>query len=213
MKKLWLFHAGGDLETIRHEILQNGLYEIAGVLALEEGSDGMPSPPVKAALAQARQDGDVCFIVGDARLLNQSRLAAYMAIKAAGGRVVPLKSRSASVADGVRLRENVFIDHAARLLPGASIGANTWIMQNSQLGTNCKVGSSCWIGVNCQISEHATLGKNCTLGHGTVIGPGVALPDWSAIGSNVSILQSPKHTLFIDPRFRAPVHIFNSRQL
>jgi acetyltransferase-like isoleucine patch superfamily enzyme len=132
-----------------------------------------------------------------------------MAIKAGGGLIISLKVLSSSVADGVKLRENVLIDHAARVLPGASIGANTWVMQNSELGTNCKVGSSCWIGPNCQISERATLGKNCTLGHGTIIGPDVALPDWSTLGNNVTITQSPRTTLFIDPRFRAPVYIFN----
>jgi hypothetical protein len=47
------------------------------------------------------------------------------------------------------------------------------------------------------------------LGHGTFIGPDVALPDWSTISSNVTITQSPDTTLFIDPRFRAPVRIFN----
>jgi carbonic anhydrase/acetyltransferase-like protein (isoleucine patch superfamily) len=209
MKKLWLFYAGGDLEHIRHEILRYGQYEIVRVLDLEEGGYGTHQPPDKAILAQARQDGTSCFIIGDARLLNQSRLAAYMAIKAGGGRIIPLKVLSSSVADGVKLRENVWIDHAARVLPGASIGANTWVMQNSELGTNCKVGSSCWIGPNCQISERATLGKNCTLGHGTIIGPDVALPDWSTLGNNVTITQSPSTTLFIDPRFRAPVRIFN----
>ena len=209
MKKLWLFHAGGDLEHIRHEILRDGQYEIVRVLDLEEGGYGTHRPPDKAILAQARQDSAACFIIGDARLLNQSRLAAYMAIKAGGGRIVPLKVLSSSVANGVKLRENVWIDHAARVLPGASIGANTWVMQNSELGTDCKVGSSCWIGPNCQISERATLGKNCTLGPGTIIGPDVALPDWSTLGNNVTIMQSPITTLFIDPRFRAPVHIFN----
>jgi UDP-3-O-[3-hydroxymyristoyl] glucosamine N-acyltransferase len=209
MKKLWLFHAGGNLEQIRHEILRDGQYEIAGVLTLEEGGDGTHQPPDKTILAQARRNGDACFIIGDARLLNQSRLAAYMEIKSGGGRIIPLKSPSSSVANDVKLRENVWVDHAARVLPGVSIGANTWVMQNSELGTSCKVGSSCWIGPNCQISERATLGKNCTLGHGTVIGPDVALPDWSTIGSNVTITQSPSTTLFIDPRFRAPVHIFN----
>ncbi|MCS4511207.1 UDP-glucose 4-epimerase [Xylophilus ampelinus] len=210
MKKLWLFHTGGDLKQIRHEIVRDAQYEIAGVHLLEKGGDDMPSPPIKALLAQARQDGDACFVIGDARLLNQSRLAAYMAIKAAGGRIIPLKASSASIADGVRLRENVWVDHAARVLPGVSMGANTWIMHNSELGTHCKVGSSCWIGPHCQISERATLGKNCTLGHGTVIGPDVVLPDWSTIGSNVTITHSPHTTLFIDSRFRAPVHIFNS---
>lgn len=209
MKKLWLFHVGGDLERIRHEITRNGQYEIAGVLAVEGGDYGTSQLSDKAILAQARQNGDDCFIIGDARLLNQYRLAAYMAIKAGGGRIVPLKAPSASVADDVKLRENVWVDHAARVLPGVSIGANTWVMQHSELGTQCKVGSSCWIGPNCQISERATLGKNCTLGNGVVIGPDVVLPDWSAINSNVTITQSPATTLFIDPRFRAPVHIFN----
>jgi len=209
MKKLWLFHADGDLEYIRHEILRDGQYEIVRVLDLKEGIYSTDQPPDKAILAQARQDGAACFIIGDARLLNQSRLAAYMAIKAGGGRIISLKARSSYIADGVKLRENVWIDHAARVQPGVSIGANTWVLQNSELGTNCKVGSSCWIGTNCRISERATLGKNCTLGHGTVIGPHVVLPDWSTIGSNVTIMQSPDTTLFIDPRFRAPVHIFN----
>lgn len=211
MKKLWLFHAGGDLEAVRHEILRGGHYEIAGVRVLDEDVDGaLPPSPVREVLAQARADGDVCFIVGDARLLNQSRLAAYMAVKAAGGRIVPLAAQSASVAAGVKLRENVWIDHAARVLPGVSLGANTWVLQHSDLGAHCRIGSSCWIGPNCQIAERATLGRNCTLGPGTVIGPGVVLPDWSTIGGNVTIDRSPTTTVFIDHRFRAPVHIFNS---
>ncbi len=209
MKKLWLFHASGDLERVRHEILRDSLYEIAGVLALEQDVHGAPQVADKEILAKARQDEAACFIVGDAQLLNQYRLAAYLAIKGAGGRIISIKAPSSSVADGVKLRENVWIDHAVRVLPGVSIGANTWVMRNSELATNCKIGSSCWIGTNCQISERATLGKNCTLGHNTIIGPDVVLPDWSTIGSNVTITHSPKNTLFIDPRFREPVHVFN----
>jgi acetyltransferase-like isoleucine patch superfamily enzyme len=209
MKKLWLFNAGGNLEQVRHEVVRGGEYAIADVSTFEDGEYGSQLVPDRATLSQVRQAGGYCFIVGNERMLNQARLAAYMAIKAGGGKVIALQSIGSSVAEGVRFRENVWIDRGARILSGANIGANTWVMQNSEIGTNCKVGSSCWIGPNCQISEGATLGKNCTLGRGSVIGPDVVLPDWSSIGNNVVLTKSPKNILFIDPRFRAPVHIFN----
>jgi UDP-3-O-[3-hydroxymyristoyl] glucosamine N-acyltransferase len=209
MKKLWLFNAGGNLEQVRHEIVRSGEYAIAEVLTMEEGEYGTKLVPDRAILTQVRQAGGFCFIVCDERMLNQARLAAYMAIKAGGGRVIALQALSSSVSGCIKFRENVWIDHGVRILPGANIGANTWIMQNSELGANCKLGSSCWIGPNCQISEGATLGKNCTVGRGSVIGPYVVLPDWSSIGSNVTVTQSPKAALFIDSRFRSPVHIFN----
>jgi len=209
VKKLLIFHANGHLERILHEVAQDGIYQIAGIISAEEISKSIPLFPDLDGLTHADRADGTFFICGDARLLNQHRLSAYMEVKRRGWPITSLKSAAASVATAVKLRENVYIDRGARVLLGARIGANSWIMQGSELGANCSVGSSCWIGVNCRISERATLGKNCTLGDGVVIGAGVVLPAWSSIKSYDRIMVSPTTTTFTDSRFKSPVFLFN----
>ncbi len=148
------------------------------------------------------------FISAGNEYLNQDRLAAYMAAKQSGLKVVAISSISADISAEIRLRENVFIDDNVRILPHANIGANTWIMRNTEIGVGAKLGSSCWISSNCIIGDGATLGKNCTLGSGVIIGSGVSLPAWSVINQPVKLDTSSGVTVFIDPMFRAPVSMY-----
>ena len=209
MKRLLIFHVGGDLERILHEVTQDGIYQVAGIIAAETASATIRYFRELAAVAETDRLGSVFFIVGDARLLNQHRLSAYMEIKRKGWPIVSLKSAAASVAPEIKLRENVYIDRGTRVLSGANIGANSWVMQGSELGANCKIGSSCWVGSYCRVSERATLEKNCTLGEGVIIGPDVVLPAWSTIKSRSRIMQSPATPVFTDSRFKSPVFFFD----
>lgn len=201
-------HEGGHLERVLHVVAEAGVYEVAGIVG-PAGPAGIPRFADMAALPDDMREGAAFFICGDGRLLNQHRLAAYMDTKRRGWPLVGLRAAGASVTEGIRLRENVFLDHAVRVLPGANIGANTWVLQGSELGANSRIGSSCWMGPHCRVSENAVLGKNCVLGDGVTIGPGVVLPDWSVINRSMAITESPATTLFIDPRFRAPVYLFD----
>jgi hypothetical protein len=210
MKKLLIYHAGGNLDRVLHEVARTESYQLAGVISTEAVPAGVPHFANLDALTDVDREGCAFFITGDQRLLNQHRLSAYMEIKQHGWPIVSLQNASASVAAGIRLRENAYIDHAVRVLPGANIGANTWIMQGSELGANTKIGSSCWIGRHCVVSERAVLGKNCTLGDGVIIGPDVVLPAWSTINAGMTLTQSPGTTLFVDPRFRSKVYLFDA---
>ncbi|MGF6296519.1 DapH/DapD/GlmU-related protein [Paraburkholderia youngii] len=208
MKKLLIIDAGGNLERAMHEIAQAGDYQIAGVIGAQPAPAGIPHFADLNAVTDDARENSAFFIAGDQRMLNQHRLSAYMEVKRRGWLIVALRSTSASLAAGVRLRENVYIDHAVRVLPRANIGANTWVMQGAEIGTGSKIGSSCWIGAHCRVSERAVVGKNCTLGEGVVIGPDVVLPAWSVIDSHTTLTQSPPTTLFTDPLFRSPVYLF-----
>lgn len=214
MKPLLIFHINGDWRGVQHEILQNHQYSIEDVVSISVGIDGISviSEEDAEKVSKIKLAGGAGFIVGNDAMLNQQRLSGYMRIKKMGLPIVSVKSNHASVASDIRIRENVFIDHAARILMGCNIGANTWVMQGSELGSGCKVGSSCWIGRNCYISENVVIGKNCTIGDGVIIDPGVVIPEWSVLkGSGVRISKSPSNTIFLDPRFRAPVTMFHSK--
>lgn len=212
MKPLLVFGTGAGLPRILHEARQTGLYEVVGIIgeqAAQAGAQDIPHYAELAAVPAAISASAAAFIVDDQSLLNQQRLARYMEIKRLGLPIIAIASLHASIANGVKLRENVLVDHGVRILPGANIGANTWIMQGSEIGAGAKIGSSCWIGSQCQIAEQAVLGKNCTLAPGVRIGPGVVLPPWTTINQRCSIEQSPETTVFLDPRFRAPVYLFD----
>lgn len=210
MKKLLIFGEGSSLARLIHEIERSALYEIVGIVvahATAATRHTIPQYTLESLPAFDRQEVSA-FIAGDEQHLNQQRLAAYMEVKRMGYPIVAICSASASIADDLKLRENVFIDHGARVLAPANIGANTWIMQGAQIEAEAKIGSSCWIGAQSVISEGASLGKNCTLGPGVVIGPGVVLPAWSTINCQTTLNESPANALFLDARFRAPVYFF-----
>ena len=166
MKKLLIFGEGPSLPRLIHEIERSALYDIVGIVvphATAPARNNIPLYTLETLPAFDRQEVSA-FIVGDEQHLNQQRLAAYMEVKRMGYAITAICSAGASIADGLKLRENVFIDHGARVLADANIGANTWIMQGAEIDADTKIGSSCWIGAQCIISAGATLGKNCTLG-------------------------------------------------
>lgn len=210
MKKLLIFGESASLARLIHEIERAALYEIVGIVvtnAAATNRHNIPLYTLESLPAFDKQEVSA-FIAGDEQHLNQQRLAAYMEVKRMGYTIAAICSASASIADGLKLRENVFIDHGARVVADANIGANTWIMPGAQIDADARIGSSCWIGSQCIISAGATLGKNCTLGQGVTIGPGVVLPPWSTINYPTTLNASPASTLFLDTRFRAPVYFF-----
>ncbi|ADQ85875.1 DapH/DapD/GlmU-related protein [Methylovorus sp. MP688] len=210
MKKLLIFGESASLARLVHEIKHAALYDIVGIVvenATTATRHGIPLYTLATLPAFDKQDVSA-FIAGDEQHLNQQRLAAYMDVKRMGYAIAAICSSTASIADGVKLRENVFIDHGARVLAPANIGANTWIMQGAQIDADAKIGSSCWIGAQSVISEGASIGKNCTLAQGVVIGPGVVLPAWSTIHYPTTLTASPPNAVFLDARFRAPVYFF-----
>jgi acetyltransferase-like isoleucine patch superfamily enzyme len=210
MKKLLIFGEGPSLPRLIHEIERSALYDIVGIVvshATAPARNNIPLYTLETLPAFDRQEVSA-FIVGDEQHLNQQRLAAYMEVKRMGYAITAICSAGASIGDGLKLRENVFIDHGARVLADVNIGANTWIMQGAEIDADAKIGSSCWIGAQSIISAGATLGKNCTLGPGVVIGPGVVLPAWSTIHTQTTLTASPPTTIFLDARFRAPVYFF-----
>ncbi|MCB4810079.1 UDP-glucose 4-epimerase [Methylovorus menthalis] len=210
MKKLLIFGESTSLARLNHEIERSALYDIVGIVVAKATTAtryGIPLYTLETLPAFDKQEVSA-FIVGDEQHLNQQRLAAYMDVKRMGYAITSFCSSSASIANGLKLRENVFIDRDARVLAPANIGANTWIMQGAQIDADAKIGSSCWIGAQCVISAGATIGKNCTLGQGVVIGPGVVLPAWSTIHYPTTLTESPPNAVFLDARFRAPVYFF-----
>lgn len=221
MKPLLLFGTGAGLPRILHEVRQAGLYEVVGIIDEESPAQANGAQAGAKEIAHYTELAAVpadlratasAFIVDDQSLLNQQRLARYMAIKRLGLPIIAIASQHASIASGVKLRENVLVDHGVRILPEANIGANTWIMQSSEIGAGAKIGSSCWIGSQCLVSDQAVLGKNCTLAAGVIIGAGVVLPPWTTINQRCTIDKSPETTVFLDPRFRAPVYLFDKPQ-
>ncbi len=208
MTPLLIFGANAHTERVLHEIQRAGQFR---VLALVDDKPqlapvaGLPLYTREQAQAQFAAADAMAFVAGGEDFLNQTRLAAYMAIKQAGWKVAAIASERADIAPGVRLRENSFVDSEVRILRGANVGANSWILRGSELGAGAKLGSSCWVGAHCSIGDGASLGKNCTLASGVIIAAGVTLPAWSSINVAMTITSSPGTPLFIDPRFRAPV--------
>ena len=174
------------------------------------GSVCKPSSVSRFGGARRGRSSGLCFFHQWRRASSQS--ASTFCIYGSQGKGLAhrfAESAAASVASGIKLRENVYVDRGTRLLPGASIGANSWVMQGSELGANSKIGSSCWVGSYCRVSERATLGKNCTLGDGVIIGPDVVLPAWSTIKGRTCVMHSPATTLFTDLRFKSSVFLFD----
>jgi serine acetyltransferase len=207
MESLLIFGSGAASIRIRHEAERSGKFRVVGFVDNAPAIVAMDVPVVTADEAIARFDRahTLAFASGDACFLNQDRLSTYMRVKGLGFRVASIVSGTAVVARDVKLRENVFIDANVRVLPGANIGANTWVLHGSEVGVNAKLGTSCWVSSSCDIGDGASLGKNCTLGSGVVIDSGVVLPAWSLINQTMRISESLTVPLFIDPLFRGPV--------
>ena len=214
MKKLLLSGLNAYTDRILHEVKRAGIYEVIGIVDSVKSPDSHANGLPVYSLAEAAnvfgtKEVSIFAAAGNA-YLNQDRLAAYMACKQTGFTVASIASLGANIAEGMKLRENVFIDEQVRILPQANIGANSWVMRNAEIGTGVMVGSSCWISAGCSIGDGATLGKNCTLAEGVIIKAGVALPAWTTINQPMVIEATLDRPLFIDPLFRSSVTLYES---
>ena len=214
MKKLLLSGLNAHTDRILHEVKRAGIYEVIGIVDSVKSPDSHANGLPVYSLAEAAnvfgtKEASIFAAAGNA-YLNQDRLAAYMACKQAGFTVVSIASLGVNIAEGIKLRENVFIDEHVRILPQANIGANSWIMRNAEIGSGARIGSSCWISAGCSIGDNATLGKNCTLAEGVIIKAGVSLPTWTTINQPMIIEATLDRPLFIDPLFRSPVTLYES---
>ncbi|CAN5495313.1 hypothetical protein BH09PSE5_BH09PSE5_48420 [soil metagenome] len=210
MKQLLIFGANAHAERVLQLARQSVEFESVELVDNDRsysqpGFAGVPIRSREEALGIGDKRQFAAFVAMGEKHLNQDRLAAYMTIRQAGFTVAALRGPSSEIADGIRLRDNVFVDARVRVLARANIGANTWIHSGTEIGVGAKLGSSCWISAGCVIGDGATLGKNCTLGPNVRIGAGVAIPAWSTINESIEIKQSLARATFIDAMFRAPV--------
>lgn len=211
MQQLLIFGISDTAAQVVLEAESDGRYEVVGFVAAAAAPAqtflGRPVFDPGTAQQQFDRRSIVVFACGDARYLNQDRLAAYIAAKGGGYKVASIVSGSAVIAQDVRIRENVFVGANVRIHAGCSIGANVWILNGASLGVGSRVGSSSWIGEGCILGDRSAVGRNCTFAHGVSVRAGVSVGPWSAINRGIVLDVSYSMPRFIDPRFRAEVVI------
>ena len=209
MKPLLIFGMDDHCARIIGEVERAGIHEVAGFVACKGGASdqflGRPVYSPESAVSQFQRKGVEAFATGGHAFLNQERFGNYVMAKREGFRIASVISPAARIAEGVRVRENSFIDAEVRILDGAQLRENVWIMQSALIGSDARIGRSAWIGERAIIEGRAVIERNCTLAPGVIVRSGATLKNWSVINSPVAIEKTPEIPIFVDPLFRCRI--------
>lgn len=113
------------------------------------------------------------FVAGDARFLNFRRLEVVEALRLRGVPMPQLVSRSAIVAEGMTIGDNVWIGQGAIVQYGSQVGRNVRIGAGAIVGAGAVIGDSVWIDDGVVIGREAKIGTHATLGLGVIVAHGV----------------------------------------
>lgn len=209
MRPLLIFGLDDQCARVVGEIERAGIHEIAGFVACKGETSaqflGRPVFSPESAVSQFSKKGVEAFAAGGNAFLNQERFGNYVMAKRAGFRIASVISVAARIAEGVRVRENSFIDADVRILGGAQLRENVWIMQSALIGSDVGVGRSAWVGERALIEGGAVIERNCTLAPGAIVRSGTTLKNWSVINSPMAIDKTPETPIFVDPLFRCRI--------
>lgn len=175
MDKVIIVGAGGHAKVIADIILQNGEYEIAGLIDRKsvKGFWNIPVIGDDTELSEIRKRGiKYAFIALGA---NQLRRKLSELVKNEGFQLINVISRHAVISNRVSLATGIAI------MPGAIINADTRIGEGGIINTNASIDhegcleSYVHIAPGCSISGKVKIGENSFIGTGSRIIDGITI--------------------------------------
>jgi sugar O-acyltransferase (sialic acid O-acetyltransferase NeuD family) len=173
--KLILIGGGGHCKSCIDVIVQEGRFEIEGILDLPDkvGMEilGYPIIGTDFDLERLTSKIDYFFITLGQIKSPESRVIKYNQLKK------------------LQLKIPVIISPHAYVSRFSTIGEGTIIMHFAQVNANAKIGVNCIINSKALVEHDAQIGDHCHVSTGAIINGGVIVGDNSFVGTGAKVLQ------------------------
>ncbi len=213
MKKLVIFGLGKIADVAIQHFLRDSDCELVALTCdrewVEKGRavvTGMPVYAFDEIEKYCDPASHDMFVAVGYHELNQLRANKCAEAKAKGYRLASYISPRASVGPWLVHGENCLILDGVGIQPGARIGNNASIWNNTLVGHHAVVGDNVWIAAGTTVGGMVEIGDNCFVGLNATLGGEAKLGARCFVGAAAVVLKSaPDESVFVQPgteRFR-----------
>ena len=177
-----------DRQWLDQESLSSGRHQGLPVIAFEDLESLYPPASVDIIIAIGYQN------------LNASRVQKCTEAKARGYHLASYVSPRADYGHWLDIGENCVILDGVGIQPGARIGNNVFIWNNSLIGHHATVEDDCWIAAGVTIGGSTTLGERSFVGLNATLGGEIVVGRDNLLGAAALILKNTEDkSVFIAP--------------
>lgn len=190
MKKTVIVGAGGHAKVIADILLQNGEYEIVGLIDknAKEGFWGIPVLGNDDLLYELYRTEKVRYAfvaLGDGKV----REKISQQILDAGYQLINAISRHAVLSPTCKVGQGVAVMPGAVINAEAEIGNGCIVNTNASVDHEVKVGEYSHIAPGCAISGCVRIGRQCLIGTGSRIIDKVRIGDYVTVGAGAAVIR------------------------
>ena len=172
-----------------HEVVA---FTVDGAYISAPTMHGLPIVPFEEIQAAYPPDDFSMFIsIGRARM-NKLRESKYEAAKGLGYDLVTYVSSKATTWPGAILGDNCFIQENSVIQPFATIGSNVVMWSGCHIGHHSVIGDHCFLSPQVVVSSDVTIESNCFLGVNAAITDGITIARECAIGAGCLIMTGTR---------------------
>ncbi|NMM48800.1 NeuD/PglB/VioB family sugar acetyltransferase [Marinigracilibium pacificum] len=202
MDKIVLIGGGGHCKSVIDVIEEQGKYQIAEILDVEEkiGNDVLDYKisAKDTDLPELIKKYDNFLITIGQISSSKIRERFYNQIKSLGGKLPVIISPRAHVSRYAKIGEGTVILHGVIVNANATIGNNNIINSNAVIEHDAKTGDHCHISTGAILNGEAILGSRSFMGSGSRTAQCVEIPEETVIGASGYVHRSlPESGLYL----------------
>lgn len=190
MKKMIVLGAAGHARSVVDMILQNGEYEICGLVAGkgEKGFWGISVIGQDEELAGLYEQGITYAFVAVGNNLVRKKLSDYL--QKIGYHLITVISKYAVVSPYARIQSGTAVMPGAVINAGVQVGKGCIINTHASIDHDDVIGDYSHVAPGCTISGYTKIGKACFLGTGTKVIDAVVIGDQVTAGAGTVIIRN-----------------------
>jgi len=200
MKKIVIFGVGKIADVAFHHITRDSQFE---VVAFAVNRDWLPASSPGQCLHKDRPlvafeeveqlfpaNAFSMFVAIGYHELNAVRAQKYLEAKNKGYELVSYVSPRADTGPWQVMGDNCLILDGVGIQPGATIGNNVSVWNNSLVGHHSSIADHCWLAAGTTVGGASSIGARCFLGLNATVGGEVNIGSDSFLGGGSLVVKS-----------------------
>jgi len=197
-----LIGAGGHAHSCIDVIEQQGQYQIAGLVGMQQEMEdkhlGYKVIATDDDLPQLLKEYNYALISLGQILLSDSRIRLYLQAVNLGFQFPVIIAPTAYVSRHATMGSGTIVMHGAVVNAGVRVGENCIINNRSLLEHDSKVEDHCHISTGAILNGGVTIGKGSFVGSGTILKEGVKIGEDCVVGMGLSVRSNqPDYSRYI----------------
>jgi len=159
----------------------------------QESFCGLPVLPFETIESTYPPDEFEMGVLLGFKEVNRLRATKYAEAKAKGYKMLTYVSSKAITWPGASIGENSFIFEQSVLMPFSRIGNNVFVSIGSLVGHHSIISDHCFLSAHSVVLGGVTIGAHCILGANSTIKDYITVGDSCVIGVGAEITKNTKH--------------------